>query len=67
MVTFLLITLGIAVVIALIWQFARGGPFNASAGFFRLFMAWLAVLFTSGLLFIVWAVVALYNLDGFNR
>ena len=67
MVTFLLVTLGIAVVIVLIWQFAKGKQVDAAAGFKRLGIAWLAVVVMSGLLFVAYVIVWLSNFDRFNR
>ena len=65
MVTFLLVTLGIAVVIVLVWQ--RGRSSGAATGFRRLAIAWLGVVVVSGLLLAAWGIVALHYLDGFNR
>ncbi len=67
MMTFLLITLGIAVVIVLIWRLVRGKPSSPPAAITRLAVAWVTVMAVCGGLIVAWGIYALGHLDGFNR
>ena len=64
---FLLITAGIALVAALIWQLAKERKIDGRRLAARFVIVWIVIMVAAGLLLVAGIVTTLNSLEGFNR